>query len=765
MKQTKTKQKNNKRLLSERLSSYFCPLLLGAAICYAIMYVLYEPVALTYTLIFLAEELLLFIFFDKLKTYTVACGFVYTLILFILTAASVRLVFRGIFSGYGNPIDWFYGEEGVDGNKPYFLYALAIGGGYFLSSILYYFTQIRYRSLGMMLCTLFPFVLYAKRGDEMPEILITLIITMFLAVMVHNRRIDPARDKAKLGRLKTDRAYMISFALFISVTGALAMTIKKPTYRSQLEKNADFFDTLLWNGAGASGYENMSRSSGTRRGGFSYNNTPLFYLETDRAQGEYYLRRQVFEKFNGSLWEGGGVNFWREAPYSMAVPEYSTDDILNDITAVSGNMDIAAPDTEQVYKIKSARVYDTDFSPTFLPAPYGTITDDLPLSAIKYSKYPPSASVMRIRNWAEHAEPLNDSFQYIEPQTALKKYAEEVGMTGEEYLDKLAESLIPGGYSGDLEQYIAEHEDEIFMSPEYRLAADYITAENTYSDKNGISDRLAALAHEITADCKSDIEKAEALEKYFEKSGFQYSTEYVPRDNSIDYFVFESQIGYCAAYATAMTLMARAADLPARYVEGFAAFERTDDGSIIIREGHAHAFVEVYIPAVGWMTFDPTVSDYLDMTSGTGNFNADFLFYFLFLLSRFFIVLIVGFLVIFVLLFDRIKEVLFRIALVFMPVKKRIPLLYKNLIGLVNFSTKDDYSAYTVKMLRSYLNESRGTAPELLLDLFEKTVFGGYSPTKEEYTQAYKQYKACYKYMRKIPKNKDIKKQAEPKHA
>jgi hypothetical protein len=109
---------------------------------------------------------------------------------------------------------------------------------------------------------------------------------------------------------------------------------------------------------------------------------------------------------------------------------------------------------------------------------------------------------------------------------------------------------------------------------------------------------------------KSDFEKALVLESYFEDNDFEYSLDYVPPDDSIEYFVFESKKGYCASYATAMTLMARAVDLPARYVEGFSAYEMTDTGAFLVRDGHAHAFVEVYIPGAGWLTFDPTVPSY-----------------------------------------------------------------------------------------------------------------------------------------------------------
>ena len=55
-------------------------------------------------------------------------------------------------------------------------------------------------------------------------------------------------------------------------------------------------------------------------------------------------------------------------------------------------------------------------------------------------------------------------------------------------------------------------------------------------------------------------------------------------------------------------------------------------------------------------------------------------------------------------------------------------------------------------MLEEYLLSSRHTAPKKLFSLFEKTAFGGYSPNRSEYREAYKEYKKCYRFIRKIPK-------------
>ena len=159
------------------------------------------------------------------------------------------------------------------------------------------------------------------------------------------------------------------------------------------------------------------------------------------------------------------------------------------------------------------------------------------------------------------------------------------------------------------------------------------------------------------------------LENYFTENGFRYSLEYVPEDNSIDYFVFESKTGYCAGYATAMTLMARSVGLPARYVEGFAAFEKSPEGSYVIRDGYAHAFVEIYIPGAGWMTFDPTVADYRINPFAGANQGLSILGRILNTLNRISVIILIAAAVILYAFKEKIKEVALRLWLHTKPIK------------------------------------------------------------------------------------------------
>jgi len=77
--------------------------------------------------------------------------------------------------------------------------------------------------------------------------------------------------------------------------------------------------------------------------------------------------------------------------------------------------------------------------------------------------------------------------------------------------------------------------------------------------------------------------------------------------NPLEQFLRDRPPAHCEFFATAMTLMLRVRGVPARYVTGFLVTERNClGGYFTVRESHAHAWTEAWIPGVGWATFDPT---------------------------------------------------------------------------------------------------------------------------------------------------------------
>lgn len=708
-------------LNKEQINKYAFPILLAVSVAFACLYTFHKPSAYVLSVVFFFASALLFRLFDKLKSKKNG-ALIYALILAVVFFISFSLVVLHVASfGPFSFMRWFYAQDDVDSFQPDLIAALFLGGGFFLISVIYYFSSIRYRTLGVMLCTLFPFFIFAKRSDTMPNILTTLIMLLFLAVIIHNKRIRRPEKNERPSLLQIDRAYIICISVFILIVGALTMAVEKPYYQAFLEKNSRLFTPFGVSVQGSANYEELSEQSSPRNGQPSYTYEPMFYFETDSDSDEIFLRTKAFSHFDGDYWtnpESGGYIY-----YSKQLPEYSTDDIVSDMAVLTGR------NSEGLYYVHNGYLSDEDFSPFYLPSPYGIITDDMPTNLLKYLKLSSDTSVWR-RGSYYYAYPLDDRFTFTEADFALYKKAEEYNFNSDEYIEFLNSK---------------DNSEEA-----KRLSDDYSNALRDYTDLTGISERLKALSLEITKDCHSDMEKAEKLEGYFSSNGFMYSLEYVPDDASIDYFVFESKTGYCVGYATAMTLMARAAGLPARYVEGFAAFEKNESSQFVIRDGYAHAFVEIYIPGAGWLTFDPTVSQYREIpNTNQSQANFGFLTRIFSLFNRISVVIVIAVIVLFFSLLDRIKELFLRISLLFKPINERIIRLYSNVIKVVGNSVNGDFSAYTPDMLREYLLSERGAVPEQLISLFEKTAFGGYNCSKQEFKSAYKEYRKCYKLLRR----------------
>jgi transglutaminase-like putative cysteine protease len=121
--------------------------------------------------------------------------------------------------------------------------------------------------------------------------------------------------------------------------------------------------------------------------------------------------------------------------------------------------------------------------------------------------------------------------------------------------------------------------------------------------------RVIDAARTATGGATSAYDKAASLEAYL-RDNFTYTTHVasVPPDQDwVDYFLFDSKQGYCDYFATAMVVLLRAEGVPARVASGFAPGEFDPaTGLSIVRENHAHSWVEAYFPRYGWITFEPS---------------------------------------------------------------------------------------------------------------------------------------------------------------
>ena len=78
-------------------------------------------------------------------------------------------------------------------------------------------------------------------------------------------------------------------------------------------------------------------------------------------------------------------------------------------------------------------------------------------------------------------------------------------------------------------------------------------------------------------------------------------------EDMVDEFLFDKQQGFCEHYASAFTILMRAAGIPARVVTGYQGGEINPVGNyLIVRQYDAHAWTEVWLENKGWIRVDPT---------------------------------------------------------------------------------------------------------------------------------------------------------------
>lgn len=127
-----------------------------------------------------------------------------------------------------------------------------------------------------------------------------------------------------------------------------------------------------------------------------------------------------------------------------------------------------------------------------------------------------------------------------------------------------------------------------------------------------ITPRTRALAARITAGLGTSYDKATAIQGWLrEHLTYTLKLEDPGRREPVDFFLFDRRTGHCEYFASAFAILARAAGVPTRQVNGFLGGEWNEyQNYVAVRAGDAHSWVEVFFPGVGdggaWVTFDPT---------------------------------------------------------------------------------------------------------------------------------------------------------------
>lgn len=121
-------------------------------------------------------------------------------------------------------------------------------------------------------------------------------------------------------------------------------------------------------------------------------------------------------------------------------------------------------------------------------------------------------------------------------------------------------------------------------------------------------ERVKERTAEITADAETPYETAVTVRNWLRENR-GYTLDVPPPDGDVaDELLFDRQAAHCAYFATTMAAMLRAEGVPARYAVGYTSGDRVGENEYLLRDAHRHAWVEVYFPDVGWVSFEPTPS-------------------------------------------------------------------------------------------------------------------------------------------------------------
>lgn len=123
--------------------------------------------------------------------------------------------------------------------------------------------------------------------------------------------------------------------------------------------------------------------------------------------------------------------------------------------------------------------------------------------------------------------------------------------------------------------------------------------------------RVKDLATKLTADKSSPYDQVKALESYLRRIEYDEKIPAPPPGvDSVDWFLFDQQAGYCDYYASSLVVMARHLGIPARISAGYSIGDYDSEIQAYRQyEYDAHSWPEVFFPKYGWVEFEPTAAD------------------------------------------------------------------------------------------------------------------------------------------------------------
>ncbi len=672
-------------------------------------------------------------------------GIVYTAMLITVGIVSPMFVGRDWYD-MAAFVRWFFSGAQAESTRASFMLALTPIMTFFLTSAFYYFTLIIYRAPMLALVSLIPFALAVKAVVSLPfayaAVMASLNLFKFIAESRKGLFKDLSVSCGNPAAVYTD---------FAAAAALLALLLPKPSEAPFYEKFEEAVNMFSFGGSGETVYKGEYK---TESGGIDElirGESRLIYIIN--TPDPVYMKSQVFDLYDpasGNWLSMGdsvtGSKDWQKTAGMLSFEKLG--DALKAARASRGEQfeqyAFAENMPELTEKESYSIVYSQDFAAQYVLSPLRAT--EVSLSSVYGIKWCARSKAGEIfTNLNRELLPHNASYtvRYYS-EDAFDKMTESgfCDTSMEEYGDFITDLWIWS--DADSEEYAAaaKFKREFENAEQYRMATE-----------TEVSPEIQALADSITEGLEYDYQKAEAIERYFHGNGFLYNLNFEPPEGSDtpEYFLFESKTGICSDFASAYTLLARAAGLTVRYVEGFVPQPSEESQDVyFINTDNAHAYPEVFIPGAGWMIYEPTPANLLGGNElNNGNTEIDYAAIFL---TAAVFVFGVGLFVLMVMIAPKFMERVFRIRVKRIGGKKAVIMLYNRHIKNAEDRFGESFRACTPEQTAEVTEKKTGLSLKPLSEPFTEACYGERNIDNNTFEKAYECYKAQAKAMRK--KNK-----------